>query len=256
MKILFTVCGRSGSKGLKNKNLKYFLGDPLVYYTLSCIDLFIKKTKCEFHSDIAVNTDNDDLLILVSKTNLNIVEVRRDESLGKDDTPKVSVIRNSLEVMEEQKKYKYDLIVDLDITSPLRTLRDLENIVNKKIENEESDVVFSVVDSRRNPYFNMVKKDGNGIITKVIKSNFVARQQAPEVYDMNASMYVYSREFLMKRDVISVFDGKIDIVKMKDTAVLDIDSENDFEFMEIVANYIYRVNDEFKEIKDNIKNIL
>lgn len=255
MNILFTVCGRAGSKGFKNKNLKVFLEQPLVYYTLSCIDLFEKKYKNKFNIDITVNTDDKQLIELCKKTNLNIIDIKRDSSLGEDDTPKVSVIKNCLEICEEVKKEKYDIIVDLDITSPIRTLKDLENVVDKKINNPNSEVVFSVVESRRNPYFNMVKSF-EGKVNKVIDSKYVARQQAPKVYDMNASIYAYSRDFLKKENVISVFDGEIDIVEMIDTAVLDIDSENDFELMRIIAEYLYCSNEELKQVKDNIVELL
>lgn len=254
MNILFTVCGRAGSKGFKNKNLKSFLGEPLVYYTLSCIDLFIKKNRDKFTIDVALNTDSTDLIKLVEKTTLNVITIIRNPELGRDDTPKVEVIRNSLEICEEKKKYKYDIIIDVDITSPMRTLFDLENVLNKKMNNN-NDIVFSVVESRRNPYFNMVKEE-NGSITKVIKSNYVARQQAPKVFDMNASIYAYSRTFLCNKKVISVFDGNADISLMADTAILDIDSENDFELMQIIGKYLYSKNQDLKAVKDNIKNIL
>lgn len=42
-RLLITICGRAGSKGFKNKNLKTFCGHPLVYYSLSAAELFIKK---------------------------------------------------------------------------------------------------------------------------------------------------------------------------------------------------------------------
>ena len=42
-RLLITICGRAGSKGFKNKNLKNFCGKPLVYYSLSAAELFIKK---------------------------------------------------------------------------------------------------------------------------------------------------------------------------------------------------------------------
>jgi len=253
--ILFTICGRAGSKGFKNKNLKIFLGEPLVYYTMSSIDLFKKKNKDKYNIDISVNTDDENLINLAEATNLNVITVRRDANLGKDDTPKVSVIRNSLEECEKRNNYKYDIIVDVDITSPMRTLNDIENLVEKKVNNKNSDIVFSVVGSRRNPYFNMVKDD-NGVITKVIDSNYVARQQAPKVYDMNASLYAYSREFLKNENVISVFDGNVDIIEMEDTAILDIDSEEDFKLMQIVGEYLYKTNEGMKEVKNNIINLL
>jgi CMP-N,N'-diacetyllegionaminic acid synthase len=88
---------------------------------------------------------------------------------------------------------------------------------------------------------------------RVVKSNFNARQEAPEIYDMNASMYAYSLEFLNSGKAI--FEGKCDVIKMVDTAVLDIDNENDFELMEIIAEYLFAHNEEMKTIKDNINNL-
>ena len=67
---------------------------------------------------------------------------------------------------------------------------------------------------------------------------------------MNASMYAYSPEFLTSGK--EIFEGKADIIKMMDTAVLDIDHENDFELMEVIAKYLYDKNEKFADIRNNI----
>ena len=252
MKILFTICGRAGSKGIKNKNLKEFLGYPLPLYTVSVIDLFIKNNK-QYVCDIVLNTDSDDLINLFrNKLMIPIHIVERESKLGEDNTPKIHVIQNSYTVQKERLKEEYDIVVDLDITSPLRTLKDLEILIDKKL-NSDADVIFSVTDSRRNPYFNMVMKTEKGY-ERVIKSNFNARQEAPEIFDMNASMYAYSPEFLESGK--GIFEGKCDVIKMMDTAVLDIDHENDFELMEVVARYLFDRNQSMNTIKENIMAIL
>ena len=64
-RLLITICGRAGSKGFKNKNLKNFCGKPLVYYSLSAAELFIKNHP-ELEVDIALNTDSEDLAKLVA----------------------------------------------------------------------------------------------------------------------------------------------------------------------------------------------
>ena len=56
-KILFTICGRAGSKGVAGKNLKTIYGKPMVYYSLSAIDLFVKENP-EYDCDIVLNTDS------------------------------------------------------------------------------------------------------------------------------------------------------------------------------------------------------
>lgn len=252
MNILFTICGRAGSKGVKNKNLKIFLGYPLPFYTVSAIDLYIKNNP-NICADIVLNTDSNDLIELFnSEIKINIDVIKRSAELGLDDTPKVDVISNSLNIMESRKQKIYDMIVDLDITSPIRTENDIKNLIDKKV-NSDADVVFSVTNSRRNPYFNMVYKSDNGY-TRVIQSNINARQQAPEIFDMNASLYAYSPKFLKSGK--GIYDAKCDVIKMMDTAVLDIDSEEDFEIMQVVATYFFEKNSSIKEIRDNITKIV
>ncbi len=252
MKILFTICGRSGSKGVKNKNLKKFLGYPLSFYTVSIIDMFIKNNS-QHDCDIVLNTDSVDLMKLFGDNlKLPIEIIERQPELAEDNTPKILVIRNSYKVMRERNGTDYDMVIDLDITSPLRTLDDLESLVEKKLI-LDADVVFSVTDSRRNPYFNMVKRTENGY-ERVIKSNFNTRQEAPEIFDMNASMYAYSPSFLKSGK--GIFQGKCEVIKMMDTAVLDIDNENDFEFMEVIADYLVKKNRNFKRVWNNLNLII
>lgn len=249
MKILFTVCGRAGSKGIHNKNIRNFLGTPLALYTLSAIDLFLQDhTDIEY--DIVLNTDSPELVKAFRKSKMReVCYISRDKELAGDVIGKIDVIRNCLLVMEE-KGNRYDMVIDLDITSPLRQRQDLAHVFAEKRDNDW-DVVFTVTDSRRNPYFNMVKKNEAGTYEKVLASNFTARQQAPEIFDMNASIYAFSPSVLKKG--WQLFDGKCGIVKMYDTAVLDLDHESDFELMEVVARYLYSNYDEFSVILKNIK---
>ncbi len=248
MNLLFTICGRAGSKGIKNKNIRDFLDKPLPLYSLSAIDLFLNENN--YSADIVLNTDSEELMDIFRNNNLRKTEIiKRKPQLAGDDVAKMDVIKNCLEEMENRFSKEYDIIVDLDITSPLRTKEDLNKLVNKKI-NEDCDLVFSVTDSRRNPYFNMVKKTEDGY-KRVLDSNFNTRQEAPEIFDMNASIYAYSRDFLLNQN--NLFDGKCGIVKMYDTGILDLDHPTDFELMEVIANYLFKNKKEFKEIHDNIK---
>lgn len=246
MKLLFTICGRAGSKGIKNKNVKNFLDKPLALYSLSVIDLYLKKSN--YDADIVINTDSESLMEIFDNNPLRSVDIiERSADLAGDKVAKVDVIQNCLEVMEE-KNGNYDLIIDLDITSPLRTVKDLDDMIEKKL-NTDYDLIFSVTDSRRNPYFNMVMETEHGY-DRVIKSNFNTRQEAPVIYDMNASIYVYSREFLQRK--VGLFDGKCGIHKMFDTGVLDLDHENDMFLMEVIAKYLFENNEEFAEVYNNI----
>lgn len=248
MRILFTICGRAGSKGIKNKNIRDFLGKPLAYYTVSAVDLYLKQHE-EIEYDIAVNSDSDKLLELMDSNPMRPVDlIVRNPSLAGDNVGKIDVISNCLSEMEKRKNIKYDIVVDLDITSPLRRLRDLEELIKVHVT-KKPDVTTSVTTARRNPYFNQVKKVDKGV-KKVIDSNYTARQQAPEIFDMNASLYAYTPEFLNSGK--GVLDGYCEVIEMFDTAVLDLDHENDFELMEVIAEYLFTKYGDFKEVKDNI----
>lgn len=249
MNILFTICGRAGSKGIKNKNIREFCGKPLPYYTISAIDLFLKNTSLEFDADIVVNTDSKELIELMQKNNMCSVEIiNRSDDLAGDLVGKIAVIEDCLNKMQERLNKEYDVVIDLDITSPLRTISDLEKLVSVHLETK-ADVTTSVVPARRNPYFNQVMRVGKGF-KKVIDSNYTARQQAPEIYDMNASMYAYKPEFLKSGK--NVLDGYVECIEMYDTGILDLDHVNDFEIMEVVAKYLYDTNKQFAAIRENI----
>lgn len=243
MRLLFTVCGRAGSKGIKNKNFRDFLGHPLLLYTFAAIVAY-KKQHPEVPVDIALNTDSQEMMHLVrEKVNNPVIFVERKPELAGDTAAKIPVIADTLKEAERQTGEQYGMVIDCDITSPLRTVQDIENLVVKK-RDEDWDVVFSVTEARRNPYFNMVKLEEDGRAILVSPSNYTARQQAPKIYDMNASLYAYSPEFL--RSGKSMFEGRCGIIKMMDTGILDLDHEHDFELMQVIARHLFFYIEEYK----------
>lgn len=255
MNLLFTLCGRAGSKGFKNKNLKNFLGNPLIYYSIAAIKLY-KERHTEHKIYITLNTDSKDLMSIVKQQNtLDIFYIQRSTDLGGDAVPKVSVILDCLEQSEKYYGVTFDMVVDLDLTSPLRTLQDIENAINRKLSRADVDVVYSVTASRRNPYFNMVKEYG-GYFCKAIQSQYTARQQAPLFYDMNASIYVYSTKALKVKNHSTFFNDKCDAIIMKDTGILDIDSEEDYELMQVIGQYFYDNYAQYAEIMQSVESIV
>lgn len=251
-RLLITVCGRAGSKGFKNKNLKTFCGHPLVYYSLSAAELFAKNHP-ELHIDFALNTDSPELAELVKARYPEVVFLPRGEELGGDKVPKMAVYQDSLRRMEEKTGAAYDYLMDLDITSPLRTAADIENAFTKKQSRADLDLVFSVCEARRNPWFNMVKTVDDHV-EQVNKSEFTGRQQAPEVYDVNASIYVFKRDFLAHNTDGMLWRGKIGVSVMMDTGIIDIDSEHDYRLMEAIAAHLYAHYPDFDAVRRNIRS--
>lgn len=250
-KVLITICGRAGSKGFRNKNLKIFDGAPLCYYTLSAAKIFIESRK-DLSVDIALNTDSEPLKELVLAKYPEVEYVARPEELCGDIVPKMAVFQQTLAEMEKRKGEKYDYLIDLDITSPMRRANDVAGAFAAKEQREDVDLIFSVTDARRNPWFNQLKVVDDHV-EKVIESGFTARQQAPEVYDINASIYVFRRDFLAENKTGILWDGKCGMYKMFDTGIIDIDSEEDYLLMEAIAHYLYSSNPDFAAVKNNIR---
>jgi CMP-N,N'-diacetyllegionaminic acid synthase len=235
--ILFTICGRAGSKGVKGKNVALFCGEPIVYYTLNAYEKYNEKYKDIYNIDLAVNTDSSQLIQQIEKRKkTRFYRVERKEDLSGDIVAKGEVIRDTMTEMERLTAKTYDLVVDLDITSPLRNVSDIAGVVDLVLEHDQCNFSYSVVESRRNPYFNMVIQQDDGYYKTVIPSKYTSRQMTPRVYDMNASIYAYAREYLL--DMTDENRHAL-VWVMEDTAILDIDSENDMEMMQVLAKYYW-----------------
>lgn len=250
MNILFTLCGRAGSKGVKGKNARDFCGIPLVWYSMAAIQLYKDNyTTADDCVKVVLNTDSQALIQLCQQVEeLPVTILKREEDLAGDKVPKVSVILDCLHRASQTFQMDFDVVVDLDITSPLRTVQDVKNAIERKMARPEVDVVYSVTHSRRNPYFNMVKEE-NGFFCKAIASSFTTRQEAPVFYDMNASIYAYSPKALRDKAHSTFFNSNCDAITMFDTGILDIDSEEDYELMQVIADYLFENRAGFQELK-------
>ena len=251
MRILFTVCGRAGSKGLKNKNLRDLSGVPLSFYALGAIRCF-QERRPENEICVAVNTDSEHLKdIFRSQNTLPVTFVDRKEELTGDTVAKVAVIQDTFFQLAD---WKPELVIDLDITSPYRRPEDLVNIVDV-YSGGDYDLVFSVVPARRSPYFNMVEKKEDGYYRKISQSSFTTRQQTPKSYEMNASIYAYDPAFLGGRIEKTILDYRCGISVMPDFLVLDIDSEEDYEMMQYLHDYYCRRDPGLLEVFQTARSI-
>lgn len=248
MNILFTICARAGSKGVKGKNTRDFCGKPLLTYTVAAYDLFCQCYGSQYDNIyLAVNTDSELLLNQMNELGVKYIPVRREENLAGDVVGKKDVIKDTLIKCEEQTEKVFDTVIDLDLTSPLRTVEDIKGTLDCLREDQNADIAFSVTNSRRSPYFNMVAQKEDGYYRTVVETKYTTRQQAPVCYDMNASIYAYERKYLLSDNV---FERKAVIWNMQDTGVLDIDSEEDLELMEVIAKFLFENREKYREISE------
>lgn len=229
MKILVFIGARAGSKGVKAKNIRLLLGKPLMSYTIG------QALKWGKAARVIVSTDSEHFAKIARKLGAEVPFLRPAE-LASDTASKGAAIRHALVNCEKIYNEKYDAVMDLDVTAPIRTVKDIDNCFNifKKYRPK---TLFSVVVAHKNPYFNMVEinKKGNAELSKRPKKKFFRRQDAPAVYAMNASIYFYRRDHVLKSDAPPPFSDDTRIYIMDEASRTDIDHEIDFQFIEFMA---------------------
>ncbi len=228
-KILCTICARGGSSGIKNKNLLKISGKTLVQHSI------MHGKKVKFVNRTVLSSDDNNIIKSSLKFKPDFY-IKRKKNIATNKTPKIFAIRDAVKKTEKNFKEKYDYIIDLDVTSPLRTIKDLRIAMNKIIK-EKSDILLSAIPSRKNPYYNMIEKKQNKfVLVKKRKFPFFSRQSCPEVFDLNGSIYIWSRKFLFKTD--NIFKGKVSIYLMENKNAVDIDEMDDFLFVK----YLFEKN--------------
>ena len=134
MNILFTICARAGSKGVKGKNVRNFCGKPLIYYTVAAYDLFSKRYVKEKDTVVlAINTDSEVLLEQMDNLQVDYISVQREAVLAGDIVSKKDVIKDTLVKCERKLSIVFDTVIDLDLTSPLRTVDDINGTLENRI---------------------------------------------------------------------------------------------------------------------------
>ncbi len=223
--LLITLCGRGGSKGIPGKNIRPLNGRPLISISIDVAKRFAEK----YQADIALSTDDEEIKNVAVQFGLN-TNYTRPEMLATDVAGKIETIADLLFFEENNRNKKYDYILDLDITSPLRTFEDLDSAFDL-IKNDSNALnLFSVNPSNRNPYFNMVEQQPNGYFGLIKKGEFVTRQSAPNVYDLNASFYFYRRVFFESGNAKTITERSL--IYVMPHLCFDLDHLIDFEFMD------------------------
>ncbi|WMX16019.1 acylneuraminate cytidylyltransferase family protein [Aureispira sp. CCB-E] len=229
MNVLITICARGGSKGLPGKNVKEIAGKPLIAYSIATANKFAKSYGGKVI--ITLSTDSKEIRTIASEHGL-VTDYIRPAALATDKISKTPALKDILKYEEERNQIKFDLLIDFDITSPMRTIEDIETAI-KIIENDRNAVnLVTVNTAHRNPYFNMLeeKEDGYFGVSKKTATPFYSRQGAPIVYDMNSSFYIFKRHYFENNYNGSLTDRTL-VYKMPH-ACFDVDSLDDFEYME------------------------
>jgi len=230
MQILITICARGGSKGIPGKNVKILNGRPVIDYS---IQHALKFAKLKDNVDIALSTDSIEIKRVAFNCGLDTDYIRPDY-LANDTVGKIEVLDHVLKHEEKKRNKKYDYLLDLDVSSPFRTIEDLEKAFKIILGNKEALNIFSVSKPHKNPYFNVVELKEDGYCKLVKQSDSKSRQSAPLVYDMNASFYFYRKSFFDQNQKSALTDKSLFF--LMEHICFDIDEPLDFEIMEFLLS--------------------
>ncbi len=228
IKILCTICARKGSKGLKNKNLLKLLNKPLILHTIEQARMIKNFNK------IVVSSDSEKII----KISRNKVDhcILRPKKLSNDYSSKIDAIQHALLMSENKFNQIFDIVVDLDVTSPLRSAKDISKAIKIFLKKKPGNLV-SGTEAKKNPYFNQVMfKNKKLSVVNKSKKIIVRRQDAPKIYDLNASIYIWSRTNLLSSK--RLINKKTIFYKMPSVSSIDIDNKLDF----MMVNYILKKN--------------
>ncbi len=227
MNLLITICARGGSKGIPGKNIRSIGGKPLIAYSIQTAKNFAAKN----NGTLALSTDSEEIKNVAAQFNLQTNYVRPAE-MATDTAGKLPVLKHILEWEEKNRNIRFDYLLDLDVTSPLRNVDDLQNAFQILWNDENAMNLFSVNPAHRNPYFNMVEQNELGYfsLVKKLPDGLLTRQSAPKVYDMNASFYFYRRSFF-DSDCKTAISPK-SLIYVMPHLCFDLDEPVDFLFME------------------------
>ncbi len=202
-KILAVVLARGGSKGIKNKNLKKLNGISLV----GRVGMFVKKIKIIDTAIISTDSYKIGKEALKYKLGFNFL---RPKFLSGDKVSDEKVLYHALNKAEKIFGHKFDVIISLPPTSPLRNKNDI-NLSVKKLINKKFDAVWTIskTDSKFHPYKSLVIKKNKLKFFFKEGHKIKYRQQLNQTFYRNGACYVFSRKSVLKKKIITNNSGYV-----------------------------------------------
>ena len=221
--VLAIIPARGGSKRLPDKNIRILKGKPLIAWTIETAKM------SKFIDRLILSTEDPQIINLAKKWGCDIPFVRPHE-LATDDTLSMEVILHAIDTL----KCRYDYIVYLQPTSPLRTPTDIDACI-RLCRQRNAPACVSVKEPDKPPFW-MYTVDETCHMTPFVDNSITSdnREDLPAVYVLNGAVYVAETLWLLKqKDFIS--PDTIAYIMPKERSY-DIDSEIDLRVCEYLLS--------------------
>lgn len=221
--VLAIIPARGGSKGILRKNIRELGGKPLIAWTIE------EAKKSKYIDRLILSSENTEIIQVAKEWGCEVPFIRPDE-LAQDDTPGIKPVLHAIETLKE----KYDYVVLLQPTSPLRKVEDIDGCIELCVLKSAKSCV-SVTEPDKSPYW-MYLLDEKDRLHPIIETleNFDRRQDLPKVYALNGALYVANCAWLLNTG--NLISAETIAYKMPRERSVDIDSDTDFRFAEFLMN--------------------
>lgn len=225
MKNIAIIPARSGSKGLKDKNIRSLNGKPLIAYTIDAAK------KSEVFDEIFVSTDSEKYAKIAREWGANVPFLRSSQ-LSSDTASSWDVLKDALEKYKEM-GLEFDTVTLLQPTSPLRTAEDIVSAYQKMI-NKNAKAIVSVCEVDHSPLWcNILPEDTSmeDFLSKDLLD--VPRQNLSTYFRVNGAIYIVKIDYLMFTE--SIYNDSCYAYIMKKENSIDIDDEMDFKIAQALT---------------------
>ena len=217
--ILGVTLARGGSKGIKNKNLAKIKGKPLIYYTIK------EAKKTQELTKYIVSTDSIKIKKIAQSFKAE-VPFLRPKKFSKDNSSSASALKHALLECERIFNIRFDFIVELMATNPLKSTLDIKNVIRILIKNKADSVI--AVNQLFDHHPARIKKIVKGrLYDFAVKEKLESRRQdlKPNAYVRSGSIYAMSRNYVMSGK--RYFSGKSFAYILPMERTINIDDKND-----------------------------
>ena len=228
-KVLAITLARGGSKSIKNKNIVKILGKPLIYYTIK------EAKKSKLISEYIISTESKKIVSIAKKYNAK-VPFLRPKNLSGDKISSVDALVHAVNFMERKNRFKYDYIIELMCTNPLKTYTDIDNIIKALIKKKVDTciAVNRIYDHHPDRVKKIVKRKITNFCTKE-KSESRRQDLRPKAYVRSGAIYGMKRDYLIKKRKRYGSRKSLAYI-LPDNKVCNIDEQKDL----LVASYMLK----------------
>ena len=226
---LAIIPARGGSKGLPGKNIKNLCGKPLIAWSIE------SGLKSNYIDKVMVTTDDEEIATISKNYGADVPFLRPCE-FSTDIATSFDVIRHTLNYYKNKLNKKFDYIVLLEPTSPLREVSDIDNAIEKLLNSTADSIVGICKTEDQNPAF-LVHKSPNEYISGYEQKEMrvLRRQDIRNVYFFEGTIYISKTDILKEKETF-YHSNTIGYVVPKYKS-LEIDDMDDFIMVEAIMKY-------------------